>query len=168
MARVKVKGVAELSSKLRRDLRIVLNKMFRDKQLRLKVGRIIEADIKDNVNFGGAADQTILTRDYLKQYNKTDPAYIREDVKLVFSGKLLNDLATSVKGFPTKQTFEIAHSKKSHPGYKTANGRTDKIPYIELSEYLINDLGYDYIQISEDAQEQIVNLVRDSFFDLLI
>jgi hypothetical protein len=168
MARVNVKGVDELAQRLNRSLRIELNKLFRDKALRKQVGEVVVADIRKNVNFGEAADSTLKTREYLERFNTTDRAYVKSDIKAVFSGKLLADLQKNVKGFPTKSTFEIAHSSRQHPGYKTANGRTKKIDYTELSEYLIDDLGYNYIQLSEEAEKKILEIVQDKFFELLI
>ena len=167
MARVNIKGTKELANKLNRQLRIELNKLFRDKNLRMLVGEIVVADIKKNVNFGAAADSTVRTREYLDRFNKTDRAYVKSDIKAVFSGKLLEDLKKNVKGFPTESTFEIAHSEKKHPGYKTANGRTSKIDYQELSDILIDDLGYNYIQLSDKARSKIAKAVKDKFFRLL-
>ena len=165
MAKVNVKGVQALAKALNRNLRIVLNKIFRDKKLRELVGDIVVRDIKKNVNFGSATVNTQRTREYLERYNTTDPAYRRSDVKAVFSGRLLDDLANNVKGFPTKSTFEISHSKKRHPGYRTANGNTPKIDYQKLSDILIGDLGYDYFQLSDKAQQEILEAVQDKFFE---
>ena len=168
MARVNVKGVDDLANRLNRSLRIELNKLFRDKALRNQVGMIVVDDIKKNVNFGAAADKTVKAREYLEKFNKTDRAYVKSDIKAVFTGKLLADLQKNVKGFPTKSTFEITHSKRQHPGYKTANSRTEKIDYQELSDYLIDDLGYNYIQLSEEAEKKILEIVQEKFFELLI
>ena len=167
MAKVKIKGADELAKTLQRDLRITLNKVFRDKELRREVGDIVVNDIKENVNFGSAADLTVRTREYLEQYNRTDPAYVRSDIKAVFTGALLEDLANNVKGIPTKSTFEVKHSKKKHPGYETLDGRTKRIPFQELSDILINDFGYDYFELSEDAQNLILEAVQDKFFSEL-
>lgn len=167
MARLKVKGLQELANRLNRDLTIELNKLFRDKEIRKQVGKIIVDDIKKNVNFGAAADSTNRTREYLEKFNRTDRAYQPGEIKAVFTGKLLKDLQNNVLGYPTKSTFEIEHSDNKHPGYKTANGRTDKIDYKELSSILIDDLGYNYLQLTEKAQQAIIKAVQDRFFELL-
>jgi len=46
MANVKIKGINQLEKKLNRSIKIEINKLFRDKDLRLKVGQMIVADIK--------------------------------------------------------------------------------------------------------------------------
>lgn len=167
MPKIKLKNIENVAKALNRSLRIELNKLFRDKQLRLDVGDILIKDIKDNFNLRNAAPATVRTRRYLERYNSTDSQYDRNRIKALFSGALLNDLAKNVKGFPTKSTFEISHSKKKHPGYKTANGKTKKISYEQLSEYLINDYNINYFVLTEKAQKDIANLIIDRFSKLI-
>lgn len=167
MATVKIKGADILAKTLNRKLRIVLNKVFRDKDLRKLVGKIIADDIKANVDFKEAEDSTIRTREYLERFNTTDPLYNKQRVKALFSGQLINDLANNVKGFPTKQTFEVKHSGKRHKGYKTKNGKTKSIPFQELSDILIDDMKLNYFNITDDAQSRILEAVQNKFFDEL-
>lgn len=167
MATVKIKGADVLAKALNRKLRIVLNKVFRDKDLRKLVGKIIADDIKANVDFRAAKPSTIKTREYLERFNTTDPQYKKTRVKALFSGQLINDLANNVKGFPTKQTFEVKHSGKKHKGYKTKNGKTKSIPFQELSDILVNDMNLNYFNITDEAQAEILEAVQNKFFDEL-
>ena len=167
MARIKLKNIDNVAKALNRSLRIELNKLFRDKQLRLDVGNIIEQDIKANYDQRAAARSTVRTRRYLEKYNSTDSKYDRNRIKALFTGALLDDLAKNVKGFPTQSTFEVSHSKKKHPGYKTANGRSKRISFEELSNILVNDLKVNYFVLSDKAQKDIAQLIIDKFSTLI-
>lgn len=168
MAKIKIKGVKEASQKLSRNLRIELNKVLRDPVLRQKVGEIVVADIKENVDFGSPAPSTLKWRETYDQINPTDPAYSRNKLNAVFTGELLEDLKNNVRAFPTELTFEIGHSDKRHKKYQ---GVTKKIgsraKYSEISDYLVNDLGYDYFKLTKKAQAEIAKLIKDELFKLL-
>jgi hypothetical protein len=168
MAKVKIKGIDELAKKLNSNLRIQSNKLFRDKDLRAKIGSMIVADIKKNVDMGAASKATIESRKRLEQTNNTDSAYKRGRIKAVFTGELLKDLGSSVVGVPTKSQFEVEHSSKLHKKYKGKNGAIGKrIAFDKLSSILIDDMGYNYIKLSDKAQKDIANLIRDRFLSLL-
>ena len=168
MAKVKSKGIDQLTRKLNRDLKIMLNKLFRDKNLRLQIGAIVANDIKKNVSFGSPATSTLKWRKRYGPLNNTDPAYSQGKLNAVFTGELLNDLATNVKGVTTTKSFDIEHSDKRHKKYQ---GVTKKIgsrsPYSEISKGLIDVLGYDYMKISDKARTKIVNLIRQEITKLL-
>lgn len=168
MAKIKIKGIKEVSKKLNKDIRIELNKVLRNPVLRLKIGDIVVNDIKQNVDFGSPAPSTLKWRERYDQINPTDPAYSRSKLNAVFTGELLDDLRTNVRAFPTELTFEIGHSDKRHKKYQ---GVTKKIgsraKYSEISGYLVNDLGYDYFQLTKKAQSEITKLIQDELFKLL-
>lgn len=168
MAKIKIKGIKEVSKKLDKDIRIELNKVLRNPVLRLKIGDIVVNDIKGNVNFGSPAPSTLKWRERYDQINPTDPAYSRNKLNAVFTGELLEDLRTNVRAYPTELTFEVGHSDKRHKKYQ---GVTKKIgsraKYSEISGYLVNDLGYDYFQLTKKAQSEITKLIQDELFKLL-
>lgn len=168
MAKVKVKGIQELARKLNANLRIATNKLFRDKGIREKIGSIVVSDIKKNVSFGSPAKSTIKTRKYLEKFNTTDSAYSRNKLNAVFTGELLKDLQNNVIGNTNDLEFIVEHSDKKHKKYKSKNGSFGKsIAFDKLSSILIDDLGYDYLQLTDKAKKKIANLIRDRFFDLL-
>lgn len=168
MARVRIKGVQELAKRLNRNLKIQLNKLFRNKALRLKIGAMVIADIKKNVSFGSPEDSTYRWRERYDILNQTDPAYRRNKLNAVFTGELLEDLKNSVRGVPTEKAFEIEHSDKLHKRYQGVNGKIGKrTPYSTISEHLIDDLGYNYLQLSEKGKKQIANLIKDEIAKLL-
>jgi hypothetical protein len=168
MAKIKIKGVKEVSERLNRNIRIELNKILRDPVLRQKVGQIVVDDIKANVDFGSPAPGTLKWRETYDQINATDPAYNRNKLNAVFTGELLEDLKNNVRAFPTELTFEIAHSDKRHKKYQ---GVTKKIgsraKYSEISSYLVDDLGYNYFKLTKKAQGEITKLIREELFKLL-
>jgi len=168
MARVKLKGIQELSQRLNADLRIKMNRLFRNESIRLQVGRIIVDDIKENVNFGSPAESTLKWRKRYDRINNTDPAYDRGKLNATFTGELLEDLVKNIRANPTEMSYTVEHSNKKHSKYQ---GVTKKIgsmtPYNEISKYLIDDLGYDYFKLTPNAKAEIVNLIREEFFKLL-
>ena len=168
MAKVRVKGVNELAAKLNRNLRIELNKLFRDADLRRKIGSIIAEDIKDNVNFGAPSAATDEWRGRYEPYNTTDPKYDRSKLNATFTGELLADLASNVKAIPSELTFLVEHSKKKHKRYSGPNGKIGKsVLYSKISSYLVNDLNYDYFKLSDRGQKLITDEIRKVFFKLL-
>ena len=167
MAKIKVKGINELAKRLNANLRITANKLFRDKSLREQIGVLVVKDIKANVDLGSAKSSTIKTREYLEKYNSTDSAYKKSRIKALFTGQLLKDLETNVKSDTNNFSFDIEQSDKKHTGYKTKNGRTKKVSFSKLSEYLIDDMGYNYLKLSDKAKTEITKIVRDKFYKLL-
>lgn len=168
MAKIKVKGIKELSEKINRDLNIEVNKLFRDKDLRDAIGTIIAEDIKTNQNFGVPAPSTLDWRTRYDPVNATDPKYARHKLNATFTGELLDDLASNVKGITTEKAFIIEHSDgrhKKYQGIKKKIGSRSK--YKDISEGLVNDLGYDYFNISKEAQTEVTQLVKDKIFQLL-
>jgi hypothetical protein len=168
MAKIKVTGVKELAQKLDRNLRIELNKIFRDKELRDTIGDIAVKDIKETANFGPPAPKTLKWRKIHDPINTTDPAYQRGKLNIVFTGELLEDLRTNVKGNPTELSFELAHSNKRHKKYRGKNGLIgSQSTYKEISEGLVNDLGYDYFDLSDSARQAIIKELQKSFYKVL-
>jgi hypothetical protein len=168
MAKIKIKGVKEVSDKLNRNIRIELNKILRDPALRQKVGQIVVDDIKANVDFGSSAPGTLKWRETYDQINATDPAYSRNKLNAVFTGELLEDLKNNVRAFPTELTFEIAHSDKRHKKYQGVTKMIgSRSKYSEISEGLVKGLGYDYFKLTKRAQSEITKLIREELFKLL-
>lgn len=168
MAKVNIKGIDKLSKTLDRNLKIEVSKLFRNQELRLRIGQIVVKDIKENVNFGSPAESTLDWRKRYDPINFTDPTYRRNKLSAVFTGELLNDLATSIKARPTDRSFEIAHSEKRHKKYQ---GVTKKIgsrsTYKEISEGLVSNLGYDYFKLTQKTRKLITNEVREELLKLL-
>ena len=96
MARVTIKNLDQLRKKLNSKFKIVLNKTLRDKGLRLKIGRLIEADIRKNFSKTVKSPATTAFRKYFEQYHETHSTYNRSKINITFTGELLNDLATNV------------------------------------------------------------------------
>jgi hypothetical protein len=183
MARVTIRNLNQLRKKLNSKFKVVINKTLRDKGLRLKIGRIIEADIRKNFNKTVKSDATLAFRKYFEQYNETHPTYNRSKINITFTGELLNDLATNVLADTTNLGFIIGHSDKKHSFYKTAGkskrrtvavtslktrkttNRAVKKTHKEISDYIIKDHGYEYLEVTDDAKDKIIKLVKDSIFD---
>ena len=168
MAKVKVKGTKELAQRLNRNLRIEINKLFRDAALRERVGKIIAEDIKDNVDFGSPADSTLKWRERYDRINNTDPKYRRNKLNATFTGELLYDLAKNIKSDTTNLSFVVEHSKNKHKRYSGVNGQIGKrTPYQVISDHLVNDLGYNYFSLSDKGRERITKEIQDVFYRLL-
>lgn len=168
MAKVKLKGIQELSQRLNANLRIQLNKLFRDDKIRKQIGEWIIEDIKNNVDFGSPAKSTLKWRKRYDPINDTDPAYRRGKLNATFTGELLQDLANNIRANPTDMSYTVEHSNKRHSKYQGVTKMIGSMtPYDEISSYLINDLGYDYFQLTPGARAKIVDLIRTEFFKLL-
>lgn len=185
---IQVRGLADLRRKLKAKFKKVINNTLRDKALRLKIGKVIEQDIRDN--FGGnmsvlASQTTREFREYFEQFNKTHPDYRRPKINITFTGKLLEDLANNVKADTTKLSFIVAHSNKKHPGYKDGGrtfkprtvqvtslktrkttNRQQKRTYKEIGEFVV-DNGYDYLTVSDRAEKIILDLIKKRITDEL-
>jgi hypothetical protein len=169
MATVSIKGIKKLEAKLNRTLRIEINKLFRDKELRDKIGAIVVKDIKEN--YESEKSPSPLTTKWRETYdpiNRTDPAYDRSKIKAVFTGELLEDLRKNIKANTNERTFVIEHSSKKHKKYQ---GKTKKIgsqsPYSEISRGIIEDHGHNYMELTDEAKKEITTLVREKIFELV-
>lgn len=168
MAKVKIGGIDKVQRALNRNLKIQVNKLFRDISLRKRVGEIVVKDIKDNYDGGEASKGTKDWREIYDKINKTDPVYKPSRIKAVFTGELLEDLKNNVKGFPTERTFEVAHSNKKHRQYQGVTKKIgSKSPYSEISKGLVQDLGYDYFQLTDEAEQEITDLIKEALFKLI-
>lgn len=190
MARIKIKGIDEVSKRLSTNLKIELNKVFRSPELRNFIGDAIVDDIRKNYS-KQPSDVTLAFREFYEQFNATHPEYVRSKINITFTGKLLEDLAKNVKSNTNELTFVVAHSKKKHPGYKSGTGekvRGKKVmvtslkskktrqlgttfskqqkSYEEISGYLVG-MGYDYFIVTQKTSDKIVNKVREELFKLL-
>jgi hypothetical protein len=168
MANVKIKGINQLEKKLNRSIKIEINKLFRDKDLRLKVGQMIVADIKLNYVGGAPAESTLKWRERYDQLNTTDPQYDRNKIKALFTGELLNDLATNIKADTINKQFVMEHSSKLHKKYQGVTKKIgSRIAFDKLSGYLIDDMGYNYMTISDNVRSEITKLVREKILKLI-
>lgn len=169
MAKVNIKGLRELQQRLNRRIKIRIAKLFTDESLRKLIGRIIVDDIKKNYESKKSpSDSTLKWRNIYDKLNKTDPAYKPTKIKAVFTGELLEDLANNVLGRPTDLSFEVKHSNNRHRKYKGPNGEVgSESLYSEISKGLINDMGYNYMVLSEGAQKEIANLIRNKLYELI-
>lgn len=162
MATVKIKNLKNVSKAVSAKINIAINKMLRNKVVRLKVGEIVVADIRKNFKGRGAADSTIDWRDFYDIYNEPlDPAYEKLRAKGIYTGELLRDLETNVKAITTDKAFLIEHSKKLHKKYQGKNGKIgNRIAYDELSRILVEDLRINYLVLSDKAKSTIIDLIR--------
>jgi hypothetical protein len=159
MAKVKVKGFKELRNLVGRRAKIAINKTIRDKTLRDKIGVLIVDYIRNNFS-EVPAPATIAIRQYLEQFNTTHPTYKRRKINVTFSGALLDDLKNNVKADTTQLAIVIEHSQKKHPGYKTGSGKTKRVSFSLINQYLVNDMNYDYIKVDDKTKDKIVKLIR--------
>ncbi|MCB1713242.1 MAG: hypothetical protein KDH96_12460, partial [Candidatus Riesia sp.] len=120
MAKVTIKGVAELRQKLGSKFKIAVNKTLRDKELRLKIGKIVVHEIRNNPSVTFLASPvTKEFREYFEQFNKTHPDYRRPKINFTFTGELLDDLINNVKADTNSLAFIIEHSSGKHKNYKS-------------------------------------------------
>lgn len=168
MARVKIEGIKDLSSRLKRNIRIEVSKLFRDEDLRIQIGDIVVEDIKENADFGRPAESTERWREIYDRLNSTDSSYDRNKLNAVFTGELLEDLRTNVLAVPTEFSYEIGHSNNLHKKYRGKGGLIGtRTPYSEISDYLINGLEYNYMVLSTEAKTRITELIQEKIFELL-
>ncbi len=187
MAKIKIRNINQLANRFKINTRVAILKTLRDKRLRDKAGRIIEQDIRDNFN-EIPSQATKEFREFFEQFNQTHPDYRRGKINITFTGELLRDLATNVKLQSQELALVFEHSNKKHKQLKsgardrgrriqvtslsTRNTRdvrdtfatTPKKTHKEISGY-IQDLGYDYIQLSSGGQSKIVDLLREAIFN---
>lgn len=168
MATIKIKNLESVEKAVSLKLRVAIRKMLRSKQVRNTIGAIIIADIKENISFGRPSPSTINWRRRYDSLNSTDPAYKRNKINAVFTGELLNDLATNVKADTIASSFVLEHSSKKHKKYQ---GVTKKIgsrsSYSDISKGIIEKLGYDYLKITRKGQFKITKFIKSELLKLI-
>jgi hypothetical protein len=186
---IKVKGLTQLRRKLQSKFKLIINKTLRDKSLRLKVGKIVEQDIRDNFS-ESASPFTQAMREYLEQFNTTHPDYRRSKINITFTGDLLEDLASNVKADTVRLAFIVDHSNKKHKRYKQPSdvtkgkkiqvtslrsrktrdvrdsfAKAPQLTHKQISNHLINDLKYDYLNVTKGAESEILLLIKKTIMD---
>lgn len=166
MARIKVKNLEKFSLSLQTKLKIEINKIFSNKRILNKVREIVKQNFLSK-DFGSAKDPYKSRRDILAQYNTTAKEYNPDRLKAIFTGALLKDLIKGTVGFPTENRFEIGATENSTKGYKKKKGRTKPVKFEDIQDGLIDKLGYNYLELSEDSQTKIVNLIKDELDSII-
>lgn len=162
--KLKVKNLKSLTIEIQKRVR----KVLRDKDIRDGLGDILVEYIRTQ-SFGRPAKATIAARKYLEKYNVTDPDYNRSKIKAIFTGKLLEDLASNVKADfkPGKVGYVFEQSNKKHPKYQ---GKTKKVgsrsSYKAIQEGLEN-LGYNYVKIDDATIDKMINFIRSKLLNKL-
>jgi len=171
MAQLKIKNLKQIETSIRKRI----TKELRSKEVRRGVAQIVVDDIKDG-SLGKPAEFTKDMRQYLEQFNKTDPRYRRGKISINFTGELLQDLINNVKAkFGSgKSSFVIEHSNKTHKPYKQGKRKlkfskkkipkSDRVTYSFISNNLINRLGYNYLKFSDNTQAKVIKFIRDKIF----
>ena len=166
MAKLKILNLKKVQTSIRKKI----TKQLRSKDVRQGVAEIVVDDIKDS-NLGAPAEFTKDMRQYLEQFNRTDPKYRRGKISANFTGELLQDLINNVKAKFSggSSTFVLEHSDKGHSPYKQGKGKNKfskkktfketrfdkksgsfkqvnkavKVPYSFISTQIIKKHGYD-------------------------
>lgn len=162
MAKLTVTNLKQIKSSIRKQI----IKAARDPDIRVGLGEIAVQDIKDS-SLGSPAPTTIQHRKYLEKHNKMDPKYQRSNINVTLTGELLGDLQKNVKANTTGSqiNYVISQSDKLHKKYKGKKKRIgEKIKYSKISDYLINDHGYDYLKFSDNTLKKMIELIRDKVF----
>ena len=171
MAQLKIKNLKQIETSIRKRI----TKQLRSKDVRQGVAQIVVDDIKAT-SLGTPAEFTKDMRQYLEQFNRTDPKYRRNKITANFTGELLQDLINNVKAKfgGGKSSFVIEHSNKSHKPYKQGKrklkfskkkiAKADRVSYRFISNNLINKLGYDYLNFSDKTQAKVIKFIRDKIF----
>jgi len=168
MAIARVKNTQAVRRLVGSRFKVAITKMLRSKELRLKVGRIVEEDIRKNFRKSVTSKATLAFRKYYEKYNPTHPDYNRRIINITFTGDLLEDLAKNVKADTNKLELIVEHSDKKHKLYKLRKrkGGRKRHSHKEISEFVISK-GYDYLQITDKASAKIRKLVQEELFALL-
>ena len=168
MATIKLKNLKNVQRDVAFKLKVKIRQLLRSNQVRNVVGAMVIKDIKDNITFGAPEKSTLRWRERYDPLNTTDPAYSRTKLNAVFTGELLNDLATNVKADTISSSFVIEHSNKKHKKYQ---GVTKKIgsrsSYSDISKGLIEDLRYDYLKISKQGRTKITAYIKSELLKLI-
>lgn len=183
MAVVEIKGLKSFQRKLQTRVKASIRKTLRDKSLRKKVGDIVAQDIRDNYK-ATPKKFTKEMREWLEEFNQTHKDYDRDKINITFTGELLEDLANNIKADTTRLAFVIEHSNKKHKNYKTkgkglkprkvqvtslktrkTSNVAVKKSYQQISKYIREDHGHDYLKVSTHGQAKIIKLIRNKIFD---
>jgi hypothetical protein len=149
-------------------IRKEVTKELRSKEIRGALGEIVAEEIKQT-DQGFPSPGTLDFRERYDTLNKTDPEYNRFQIKMVFTGELLKDLARNVRLSTEggKIVFTFLNSDKKHKKYQ---GKTKKIgsqsPYSVIAKGL-NDLGYKYPFITDKALSMAREFVRKTILEKL-
>jgi hypothetical protein len=167
MATARIKNLEQFRRTVGAKSKIAINKMLRDPELRARVGSIVTEDIQKHFKQPASAT-TQRIRQYLEQYNMTDPRYQRSIINITFTGELMEDLANNVKADTTKLQLVIDHSQKKHSLYITGKGKPkgQRKTHKEISNH-VRDLGYDYLQISDNASREILKAIKEKLLQTL-
>ena len=159
MARVKVKGLRQVQTRIRKEI----TKELRRKETRELLGSNVVTAIKAK-SLGKPAESTLKWRKRYDPLNKTDKTYSRNNINLTFTGELLGDLEKNTKVATTgKQiVYTFENSDKLHKKYQ---GVTKKIgsrsPYSLIAKGL-NKLGYEYPFIDKKTIELLNKLIEEN------
>ena len=188
MAKLKVKNLKQVQNSIRKDL----TKILREKSVRQGVAEIVVNEIR-STKFGTAHKFTVKMREYLKQFNKVHEKFKMNDIRITFTGELLNDLIKNIKASFNKGTVDyvIEHSDKMHKVYRQASNSKKKkievtslktkktrdvrdfsskqkpVSYKTISENIIHKNGYDYLKFSESTKEKVIEFIRKTLFNKL-
>ena len=139
---------------LKRDIGIFATGRIR---LQARTGK----PLNDTGDFPSLRDATKKQREYLEQFNSTDPAYKKDRSNLTFTGQLLNSLGF----FSVKDGIQLFYRDKRKV-YKTGpSSRQRKVPTNGELALFLQTLGY-FIFTKEGLEEdqkfnrQITQIVR--------
>jgi hypothetical protein len=158
MAKVKVTGLKQVQSKIRK----FITKELRKKELRQGVGEIIVQSIRAT-RFAEAKTSTKKWRKRYDSLNTTHPAYRRNDIRITFTGELLQDLQNNVKAKSTSGKFEyiIEHSDKLHKKYNGVSGKIgSRSKYSDISDGIINKWGHDYLKFDNKSLNKVISYIN--------
>jgi hypothetical protein len=158
MATVKVKGLSQIQSNIRK----FITKELRKKELRQGVGNLVVASIRAK-SLGMPATSTRKWRKKYDSLNTTHPTYGRNKINITFTGELLEDLQKNVKSQSTggKFVYVIKHSDKLHKKYNGVSGKIGtRTKYSTISDGLINKWGYDYLTFDDKTLTKVVSYIN--------
>jgi hypothetical protein len=186
MATVRIIGLDKIRSRVEANLKIAINRALRDKNLRDKVGLIIEKDIRANYS-KKASPATESFRKFFEQFNETHPDYRRSKINITLTGELLKDLAKNVKADTVNLALVVEHSEKKHRPYasgeKKKRGKKKisvtslrskkerevgmafsekKLTNKEISEFVLKK--HNYMKVTKEAEVKIVKEIKTVLF----
>ena len=146
MAKVKVKGLNNIPSKIRK----AITKQLRTKEVRQGFAKIVVDDIRDS-DYGRPSDSYYQWREDNDGLNKTHSKYNRDKINITFTGELLDDLEKNavVETTQGKVQYVLEHSDKLHKSYKTQSGKTKRVTFSKISEGV--QRYYSYLTVSKNA-----------------
>jgi hypothetical protein len=159
MARLKVKNMKNIQTKVRKKIRSVLKL----KAIRNGVGDIVVDAIQDG-SFGSPSDKYRAWRSRNDSLNKTHGKYDKDNINITFTGELLKDLRNNVKADfdGSKSSYIIEHSDGSHKPYKTKGGKTKSVTYKKISKGL--QKLYPYLTFHRGTQANILKFIKTELF----